>query len=96
MEELTKPTPDVYTNEWYREQFRMLEYHWKRSMAEEVEATQQVRLLRKQMAEFEVARKADMVKIGELQERLDKQAKWIKENNSGNGEIKPPLAASSK
>lgn len=79
MDSSDRPTADVYTNEWYRQQFQSLNYHWQRSMAEEAELTVQVKLLRKQVAEMESARTLDMAKIGELTDRLDKASTVIKE-----------------
>lgn len=72
---MSGPTECEYTNEWYRLQFRKLDHHWQRSMAIEADLEQQVRLLRKQVAEMEAERRKDVAKIGELQERLDRAAK---------------------
>lgn len=74
-----KPTPDPYTNEWYREQFSKMQYHWNRSMTEEVELQHQVTMLRKELRELAEARAKDMAKIGELQERIENAAKVVAE-----------------
>lgn len=74
-----EPTESEYTNAWYRKQFQSLNHHWQRSMAEEAELSQQVRLLRKQVKELADSRQADMAKIGELQERLDVASKVVSE-----------------
>jgi len=73
------PSESMYTNAWYRKQFEMLNHHWQRSMAEEAELSQQVRLLRKQVKELSDQRAVDVAKIGELQERLDEAAKVVSE-----------------
>ncbi len=83
MEIVEKPTDDVYTNAWYRQQFLSLNHHWQRSMAEEADLQQQVRLLRKQVAEFESARKQDMAKIGELSERVEKASVVVRDLMKG-------------
>lgn len=76
-------THDVYTAEWYRQQFQSLNYHWQRTMAVEADLLQQVKLLRKQVSEMEQQRKQDMAKIGELSERLDSAAKVVRELRKG-------------
>jgi len=80
----SKPTPDPYTNEWYREQFSKMQYHWNRSMTEEVELQHQVAMLRKELRELADARAKDMAKIGELQERIENAAKVVAELKKSN------------
>lgn len=79
-----KPTPDPYTNEWYREQFQKMQYHWNRSMAEEADLAHQVAMLRKEVKVLAEQRAQDMAKIGELQERLDSAAKVVAELKKSN------------
>ena len=74
-----RPTPDPYTNEWYREQFNKMQYHWNRSMTEEVELQHKVTMLRKEVQELAAQRAKDMAKIGELQERIENAAKVVAE-----------------
>ncbi len=74
-----RPTPDPYTNEWYREQFNKMQYHWNRSMTEEVELQHKVTMLRKEVQELAAQRAKDMAKIGEIQERLENAAKVVAE-----------------
>lgn len=79
-----RPTPDPYTNEWYREQFQKMQYHWNRSMGEEAELAHQVNMLRKEVKVLADQRAQDMAKIGELQERLDSAAKIVAELKKAN------------
>ena len=73
----TKPTDDVYTNEWYRKQFAGLSHHFQRCMVEEADLQQQVRMLRKEVDQLAKQRKDDMARIGELQDRLDKASEVV-------------------
>lgn len=88
-----RPTPDPYTNEWYREQFNKMQYHWNRSMTEEVALSERFNLISALARKIEHQRGNDMAKIGELsakiaeltatvgelQERLDKASKVVAE-----------------
>jgi chromosome segregation ATPase len=88
-----KPTPDPYTNEWYREQFNKMQYHWNRSMTEEVALSERFNAVSALVRKLDSQRSNDMAKIGELsakiteltatvgelQERLDKASKVVAE-----------------
>lgn len=73
------PTPDPYTNEWYREQFSKMQFHWNRTMTAEAELHHQVLMLRKEVKMLADQRAQDMAKIGELQDRLDVASKVVAE-----------------
>lgn len=86
-----RPTPDPYTNEWYREQFSKMQYHWNRSMTEEVALQERLTVVSTSVRQLVHQRGNDMAKIGELsvkideltskvvelQERLDKASKVV-------------------
>ena len=76
------PTQDPYTNEWYREQFARLNnltQHLHTAFLAELESnTHQLNALRKEVNELTKARQKDVIKIGELQERLDKASEYIR------------------
>lgn len=88
-----RPTPDPYTNEWYREQFNKMQYHWNRSMTEEVALNERFNTISALARKLDQERGRDMAKIGELsakiaeltatvgelQERLDKASKVVAE-----------------
>lgn len=76
------PTSDPYTNEWYHEQFKRLNnlsQHLHTSFLTVLEEnTHQLNALRKEVNELSKARQKDAVKLGELQERLDKQSEFMR------------------
>jgi len=88
-----RPTPDPYTNEWYKEQFNKMQYHWNRSMTEEVALQERFTAIGTSVRQLVHQRENDMAKIGELsakiteltatvgelQERLDKASKVVAE-----------------
>lgn len=76
---ILEPTPSEYTNEWYRQQFQKLNYHWQLSMTRESEMEQQIRFLRKQCKELSDQRSRDMAEIGRLNERMDELLKRLDE-----------------
>lgn len=71
------PTPDTYTNDWYRQQFGRLNHLYTVLHAVVVDelskATHQSNALRKEVNEINKARQMDSVKIGELMDLMDQQ-----------------------
>ncbi len=69
------PTVDVYTNEWYRQQFGRLNHLYTMLHSilvdELAKCSHQANALRKEVNEMNKARELDAAKLGELQDRLD-------------------------
>lgn len=85
------PTPDPYTNEWYRDQFARLnnltQHLHTAFLAELTSNTHQLNALRKEVNDMSKIRQQDAVKIGELQERLNKASEYIAKIEKNKGTI---------
>lgn len=67
-------TINAYQLEHWRKLVVTMNHHWQRSMVEEQDLRQQVKLLRKQVADLQAIRDKDAAAIGEVMERLDKSS----------------------
>ncbi len=81
-------TRDTYYREWYRKQFELLNFETNKFKCEVVDLMQQVKLLRKQVAEVEDKRSKDAAAIGELMERMDKSSEAFRKLREDIKELK--------
>lgn len=92
------PTADVYTNDWYRQQFGRLNHLYTvlhTAVVDELaKATHQANALRKEVNELRKDRERDSAKIGELMDlidqqrvRLDKASEFVKSLKRDKAEV---------
>ena len=90
--------PEEWTNEWYRQQFKRLEYMNRQVVTTLIDelnkVTHQANALRKEVNEMNKARQMDAAKIGELiddmdvmKTSLDKARDYIKNMNKSGKEV---------
>lgn len=71
--------PPPYTNEWYRDQLRLLKHRNERLHVEYLDQHATLTDLLARVALLEQQREADMAEIGRLNERLTEAGKIVRE-----------------
>lgn len=74
-----RAVPDVYTNFWYRQQFRGVQHSLNRCNAEYASVQDQIEALQSRCERLETALADSFVEIGKLREELSEQMEKVRQ-----------------